>query len=403
MRLVVVSHKVCWQSHEAAHDYLTDGGFPRQIAALSELFDETRVVVPCEKAGQSKGLSPLEGRDLQVVPLSTPKGKNWRRKLQFPFWILRNSRTIWREIRGADAVHAPIPGDVGTIGLLLALLLRKPLFVRYCGNWLVQRTLAEKFWRRVMELFAGGRNVMLATGGSEFAPSAKNKNIEWIFATALDASQICRNGRHSFPADGKLRLIVASRQEPNKGGATVIESLPLILRKFPNATLDIVGDGSLLEKMKTLADELELRNEITFHGKVTPARVLELMREAHVFCYPTSASEGFPKVVLEALACGLPVATTRVSVLPQLITKDCGVLLDKPTAEKLALAVDQICGDAQIYEQMSSAAQNAARDYSLENWRDIIGEKLRCAWMVSSLSDSKSRGPAPLRMAYKTK
>ena len=51
--------------------------------------------------------------------------------------------------------------------MLFAFVLRKPLFVRHCGNWFVQTTAAEHFWKWFMVRFAGGRNVMIATGGDD--------------------------------------------------------------------------------------------------------------------------------------------------------------------------------------------------------------------------------------------
>lgn len=385
MKLIVVSHKLCWNSPNEPDFYLTDGGFPMQIKAISELFDATKVLVPCESLPNGAGVSPLIGHNLEICPLSVPKGADFRRKLNIPFWLLKNCSTIWREARQADAVHAPIPGDVGTIGIIIALILRKPLFVRYCGNWFAHRTAAQVFWQWMMEYFAGGRNVMLATGGGNAAPSPRNRNIEWIFATSLGREEIRNAAPKIFPANGKLKLMIACRQEKGKGTDIVIESLRLIVEKFPDATLDVVGDGSQIGNLKAQADDLNLNDKIKFHGKVKPARVIELMKKAHIFCYPT-ASEGFPKVVLEALACGLPVVTTRVSVLPQLVNRERGILLDRATAKNLARAVDEIFSDAEIYQLMSAAAIAAAPEYTLENWRDLIGEVLRRSWQVSSLS-----------------
>lgn len=387
MKLAVVSHKVCWNSQEAPEFYQTDGGFPFQIKAISELFDETRVVVPCESLRNDRGVSPLTGKSLRVCPLSMPVGKDFRRKLDFPFWLLKNGRIIWREIKLADAVHAPIPGDVGTIGMLFALLLRKPLFVRYCGNWFVRRTAAEAFWKWSMEKFAGGRNVMLATGGDTAAPSARNSNIKWIFSTSLTKQEIAESAARRLTENSPLRLIIACRQEKGKGTDIVLESLASINEQFPDAVLDVVGDGDFLSELKSRAKALKVENKTVFHGRVEPKQVIELMKQAHVFCYPTE-SEGFPKVVLEALACGLPVVTTRVSVLPRLVGKDCGALLDEPTARNLAEAVKTICADRKGYRRMSENAIAVAQKYTLEAWRDQIGETLRQSWRVTSLSSA---------------
>jgi hypothetical protein len=392
MHLAVVSHKVCWTSKSSPSGYMTDGGFPLQMAALSELFDETRILVPCESEAGAAGLTELIGNNMSVRPLSVPRGAGFKRKIRMIGWVVSNSRSIWREIRRADAVHAPIPGDVGTIGMVFALLQRKPLFVRHCGNWLVQTTVAERFWKWAMERFAGGRNVMLATGGAVEPPSKQNSNIRWIFSSSLRSAQLGTVVPRKL-GDGSLRLIIACRQEENKGTGIVIASLPLILKSFPDTTLDVVGDGSLLEKLKLQAASLGVGDRVTFHGKIEQVKVLDLLKRADVFCYPTSASEGFPKVVLEALACGLPVITTRVSVLPQLIGQDAGILLSEATRESLAAAVVKICSDKAGYVRMSANAIEVASQYTLEKWRDDIGAVLRSTWKVADLSSAPvSRG-----------
>jgi len=292
---------------------------------------------------------------------------------------MRNTPVLIREEHRADVVHAPIPGDIGTIGMLLALLWRKPLFVRYCGNWFVQKTTAEYFWRWFMLRFAAGRNVMLATGGAAEPPSRHNPNVRWIFSTSLPEQELTACSRHRDPpASATARLIIVCRQERGKGIETVIESLPLVLQSFPGATLDVVGDGAELSNFKQLAVTRKVGSQVTFHGKVDHAKVLGLLQQADLFCYPT-ASEGFPKAVLEALACGLPVVTTRVSVLPKLIGTGSGLLLEEVSPEALAQAVVDCLSDAERYRSMSARALETASQYSLERWRDTIGDLLRAA------------------------
>jgi glycosyltransferase involved in cell wall biosynthesis len=183
-----------------------------------------------------------------------------------------------------------------------------------------------------------------------------------------------------LPSDGLIRLIIACRQDKEKGGAVVIESLPQVAESFPEVHLDVVGDGNALEDLKLQARSLGVEHRVRFHDRVEPKAVLRLLRRAHLFCYPTAASEGFPKVVLEALASGLPVITTPVSVLPQLITGDCGTVLSERTPAAVARAVIEILSDPERYEHMSRSAVEAARAYSLECWRDTIGDLLRSSW-----------------------
>jgi glycosyltransferase involved in cell wall biosynthesis len=386
MRLAIVSHKVCYRIVSTSGVYHTDGGFPLQVQALSELFDETSLVVPIDRNQCRTGLSEICGKNVTVRELSRPMRNKWQRRVTLPLWIAVNIWTICKAIRNCDAVHTPIPGDIGTIGLIAALIMQKPLFVRHCGNWTARRTLAERGWRRIIESFAGGRNVMLATGGSNEPPSKVNRHIKWIFSTSLLQSHLEAAQIRKLPADGKIRLMIACRQEPLKGTEIVIRSLPAIRKRFADATLDIAGDGSLLPDLRKLARDLGVAQCVCFHGRVAQSRVIELMRDSHVFCFPTSASEGFPKVVLEALASGLPVITSRVSVLPQLLKNGCGVLLSEPTCDALVKAVYAVCEKQADYEHISSKAIEVAQQYSLEQWRDTIADHLTEAWKVDSLA-----------------
>jgi glycosyltransferase involved in cell wall biosynthesis len=380
VKLLVVSYKTCWPQPASPSGYATDGGFPFQMRALSELFDATTLLLPCAEGGRA-GEGHLSGRNLSVVPLPAPVGRDLWRKLRFPFWLLANCRLLLREVLRADAVHAPIPGDIGTIGMLLAFLLRKPLFVRYCGNWAVQATAAERFWRWFMERCAGGRVVCLATGEQPDPPSRRNPALNWIFATTLTEQELSRavTDRTPFPRSTP-RLIIACRQERAKGTGVVIESLPLLARQFPGVAFDVVGDGGALAEFKQLAERLGVGRQVMFHGLVGHERVIELMQQADLFCFPTTSSEGFPKAALEALACGLPVVTTNVSALPRLVGGGAGVLLEEATPRAVAEAAAKCLADRAAYQCMARQAVATARQYSLERWRDKIGATLSASW-----------------------
>ena len=389
MHVAVISHKICWASPDSPTGHMTDGGFPLQMEAISWLFSAITLVVPVDTTEVPTGLTPLNGNKMTVTPLTVPVGEGIRRKLDMLRWAIVNGPVIWRAVRDADVVHTPIPGDVGTVGMVFAMILRKRLFVRHCGNWLEPRTAAEKLWKWSMERFAGGRNVMLATGGAADPPSMKNPSVSWIFSSSLREDQVNRGIPRVAPDDDELRLIIACRQERRKGTDVVISALPAIAETFGSVVLDVVGSGSWLNDLKEQTRSLGIEDRVNFLGKVKQTEVIDLMRRAHVFCYPTSASEGFPKVVLEALASGLPVITTKVSVLPQLLSSGCGILLDDATPDQLENAVKRICLDRDLYDAMSRNAILTARRFSLENWSETIGEKLRRSWEIDSLAQDK--------------
>lgn len=384
MRLAVISHKECWPLANSPSGYATDGGFPMQMKALSELFASTVLVVPVHRHSPGSAVEPLTGNCLSLRPLSTLTGVGLRRRLNAIGWLLNNGRVLVTEMWSADAVHVAIPGDIGTIGLVLALILRKPMFVRYCGNWNSQKSRPQRFCRWFMEAFAGGRNVMLATGGSDHDPSPRNPHVRWIFATSLRPADLALSSARTMPDNRAPRLIVVCRQEKGKGVEHAIASLPALIQRFPGIRLDIVGDGSALASFKMMADSLGLNPHIQFHGHVRQSEVTALLKRADLFCLP-SASEGFPKSVIEAMACGLPVVTTPVSVLPSLVGRGGGVLLTETSGGAVAAAVTHCLSDPERYAAMSQAAIATARCYSLENWRDTIGGYLREAWRHANL------------------
>lgn len=229
---------------------------------------------------------------------------------------------------------------------------------------------------------------MLATGGQSGPPSTRNPNVRWIFSTSLTRHDLKRYAmQRKAPLPDQGRLIIVCRQIEAKGTGVVIKSLPGILKVRPHVSLDIVGEGGALERFKQVAMQLGVSENVTFHGRVDHRVVMRLLQQADLFCYPTASSEGFPKVVLEALASGLPVITTRVSVLPQLINNECGILLEEGTPASLARAVLQGLSDPDRYRRMSRQAQETARQYSLERWRDTIGARLQAAWGPLRIND----------------
>lgn len=381
MRLVVVSHKPCWPSPDSPSGFTTDGGFPFQMAALSELFDATTLVLPRRSTPPPAGLRPLDGHRLSVRPLAEPPGRGLGRKLGLAGWLPRHLPRLWRELNRADAVHAAVPGDVGALAIPLALARRKPLFVRHCGTWGRPATAADRLLHATLVRIAGGRNVVLATGGGDAPPEAGRDTVDWIFATSLTAAQLATLPRAECWRPGRSpRLVSVGRLTRGKNAAATIRALAALRHWHPGATLDVVGHGPELAALRALAGELGLADAVTFHGNLEHSRVLARLASSHVFVFPTRVAEGFPKAVLEAMACGLPVVAPPVSVLPQLLAAGRGALLEATTPEAVAAAVLGLLDDPEALAATAAAARRHAAGFSLERWRDLIGARLEAAW-----------------------
>lgn len=351
------------------------------MRAIAELFTEMRLVTTLHRTSYPTHAMTLDSMGVDVDPLPTPKGTDFRRKLALLTWLPRHVGRLWQDVKQADAVHAPVPGDLGLIGILLALAQRKPLFVRHCGTWGEPVTIADRFLLWLLERIAGGRNVVMATGGSAELPSQQNTAITWIHSSSLSEKEIDMLVPATPWKQGEvLRLVTVGRVTRGKNMATCIRALVKIRESGQDATLDLVGDGPMLAELRRFAGELGVGDYVEFHGGVTHERVLQILQNSHIFLFPTRVKEGFPKAVLEAMACGLPVIATAVSVLPGLIGDRNGIVLPEPDAAAVSAAVLVLIADEERLDEMGKKARETSREYTLECWQAIIRERLTSSW-----------------------
>jgi glycosyltransferase involved in cell wall biosynthesis len=385
VHLVVVSYKACWNDPESQTGFSTDGGFPFQMAAIAECFDETALILPVDPRPSTRGLSHLSGKNMHVKPLNSPAGQDLIRKLQIPFWLAQNGARIYKSIKEADVVHAPLPGDIGVIGLLIALYQGKPVFVRHCGTWGNTSTLANRFVTWFLPRIANDKNVVLATGAGDTPPSQENPNIQWIFSTSFTEKEWQTLPQaNAWKPGGTLRLINVGRLSHGKNTASVIRAIPAVMKTCPRVHLDIAGDGPAMNDLKQIARKEGVADRVAFHGNLPHENVMELLSGCHLFVFPTNVKEGFPKgfpkAVIEAMACGLPVIATNVSVIPYLIGESCGIVIDKTDPATVAKAIEEIISDEDKLARMGRNARDTSREYTLERWQAVIRERLEAAW-----------------------
>lgn len=380
MKLLVFSHKECWKSNSSPTGWATDGGFAMHMDYLSKLFSDTKIIVP-QIDQIEKGEVFFTNSSIEILSVKLWLKKGFLNKLFMPFWFLFYLPKFINEIIKCDAIHAPIPSNIGTIGFLLAHVFNKPLYIRHCGNWFVQRTKAEQFWHWYMEKFAGDKKVFLTTGGSTEDPSKKNASIKWIFSSSLSIDEI-ENAKVNRDWNMPNKICIVCRQEKGKGTEIVLEAINKLKENGQLFYFDIVGDGRYLDELKNIVKKYKLENQVNFHGKLNHQEVLSVLSQNHFFIYPT-ASEGFPKVVLEAMSQGLIVVTTPVSVLGKLIRESkSGVLLDERNSNEIIKHLQPLLSDFNLLTKMSSNAVEYSKNYTLEEWANQIGSHLEKAWKV---------------------
>ncbi len=378
MNLAVFSHKL-FRTHN--HRYVTDGGFVIQISTIASLFDKTSVVVPVSNNIESQDGSSFTDSNIELIPTQQPKGRGWTRKLGVWVWFLQNFKLLSSIARKSDVIHVPIPSDIGTLGIILAKIYRKKLFIRFCGNWENRRTVAEKLWHLGMRFWKPPHTVTLATGGGVQPPDPRSPWIKWVFATTLSRSQcelLNRKAIRKEYSPKAPKLVFAGRLEKGKGVDVAIMSLKEIRHTYPGATLTILGDGSLKGELEILVDNFSIEG-VVFRGLVTHKDLLDIFIHSHAMIFP-SQSEGFPKVVQEALTSGLPVICNAVSVLRSLINQTNGRIHDRLDARSIASSFDQIYASPETYFQCVNSAINSAKTFTLEEWQQIIHDQLAQYW-----------------------
>lgn len=352
------------------------------MKVLSELFDETQILSLLRASDPPQGLVPITGNNLQVKTLPEPKGHDLERKLRllvhFPRWLI----TTWREVAKADAVHTPLPGDLGTIGMIIALLQKKPLFVRHCGRWGIPSSAFDRWLQRFLERIANSRNVVMATGGAEHPPSSRNSAISWIFSTALTSAELeLTPAAQAWRPDEPLRLVTVGSLLPGKNISSLIAALPALREHHPQLSLEVIGTGRLLEELQLQARQLGLEEVVIFSGNMSHDDVMAHLSRSHVFVFPT-LYEGFPKALLEAMACGLPIVASPVSVIPRLLEGGAGAPLGGQDPASIAAALNELLSDPERMAAMGRLARERAQSYTLERWRDEIGQRLSSAWGI---------------------
>jgi L-malate glycosyltransferase len=149
-----------------------------------------------------------------------------------------------------------------------------------------------------------------------------------------------------------------SNLRPEKGYRTLLEAVPEIIRKIPQARFLIVGTGELDEELKQTVLERELAPYVAFLGR--RADIAELLGAMDLMVLP-SISESLPNVVLEAMSAGCPVIASAVGGCGELIQDGVtGMLLPPGHAPAISAAVVKLLQDPHLRQRIGRAARSWA-------------------------------------------
>lgn len=168
-------------------------------------------------------------------------------------------------------------------------------------------------------------------------------------------------------------IVCCGRLVKNKGFADVIRAVSLVLDK----KLLIIGDGPQKENLEKLARKLGVSSRVTFAGWLKEQKdVYKKLQSAKIFVM-NSFSEGGPRVALEAMALGLPVISTRVGVMTDVIRDGGNGIFTSGKPNDLADKIKKLLGYPALRENMGNEARKILDRFKREELIEKYAEFLK--------------------------
>lgn len=283
-------------------------------------------------------------------------------------------RLVWRLYRlfrreRPDIVHTHAWGTL-VEGLLAARLARVPVLLH--GE---HGTLQMKSHQARLQRWAWSRVDGLLSVSSRLA-----ERMSAVVGVPLEMVTVLRNGvdlsrfsperraeaRRRLGAAGD-RLLVghAGRLVEVKDQASLVEAAARLKAAGERFRVLIAGEGPLRGSLEQRIAALDVADCVTLLGHVGEVEHLLAALDVYVLC---SRSEGMPNTVLEAMACGVPVVSTRVGGADELVVDGAtGLLVSPGRPDLLAAAVGRLLGDGPLREAMGAEGRaRACREFSVE-------------------------------------
>ena len=265
----------------------------------------------------------------------------------------------WRWIRDFDPqiIHAPWATYPATVAWFLSRLTGKPY----------------SFTSRAHDIFVEDHMMAAKLASTALAVTITRNNVRhmarWMKApgavpievvhSALDLPEIA----YRRDARAPHRLLSVGRLDPIKGFDVLLPALAELARRGVPFDSLIIGEGEERARLEAQRDALGLQDRVTFAGAQSNTAVRAAMAEATLMVMPCVVTpegnaDGIPNVLTEAMASGLPVVSTRVSGIPELIDDGIsGRLVEPNDALALADAIAQMLADSALCDACAEAGR----------------------------------------------
>jgi glycosyltransferase involved in cell wall biosynthesis len=327
-------------------------------------------------ANQTRQLANLlaaEGCHVRVVQTNAAYRPAWVgrvRGLRALFRLAPYLLRLWRETREVAVVH--VMANSGWAWHLfvapavwIAALRGVPTMINYRGG--EAATFFERQFALVRPTLARARLVVVPSGFLRDV-FARHGVDATIVPNIVDLERF----RPAAARPRTLHVLIARNLEAIYGIDTALRAFALALRRVPDAQMTIAGTGDARQSLERLAAELGVTERVRFTGRLDNAELPALYAQASVALNP-SRVDNMPISLLEAMASGVPIVSTRVGGVPYLVEDGRTALLlppDEPAP--MADALVKLAQDAELADRLAAQGLRTAEQYAWPRVRERL-------------------------------
>lgn len=355
-------------------DYTYSGVFVREHAkAVRAGGNEVVVLHTAGSSKECRGLWKMEEELDPELNEGIPAYHVYHRALplrgsSYPLYLwsaIKACRRLCADGFEPDVIHAHIYA-AGVPAVLFGKRLGIPVVVTEHFSGFPRRTLGRAEVLKARFAFERAARVLPVSLYLQRAISEYGIKSQFeLVPNVVDTSLFSPADRKADKTDQKRLIFVGNLEASHiKGFPTLLDALAELKKRRCDWRLDVIGTGPARPEYEARAFGAGLQESVFFHGTKRKREVAEMMSTADVFVLP-SRYDNMPCAVVEAMASGLPVVSTLVGGIPEMVTEEAGILVPRDDPLALADGLDAVLSNLGSYDRDAIAA--AARNrYSFE-------------------------------------
>lgn len=378
MKLLIISN----MSHYEKNNQIVGWGpTVQEIDALSTIFEEVTHIGCLHETEAPASSLPYQSKNISFIPLPPAGGESLVSKFKILRYSIRYIRTINKWLPWADIVHVRCPANIPLVALIVLISSRKPKYrwVKYAGNWNPE---GKEAWSYTFQHWILQKNLHrgVVTINGEWPNQPKHifsfYNPSLTSQEMQTATEIAQSKEMTLP----VCLIYVGRLDSSKGVGRILEIANQLKElNFP-FELELIGDGPEKNAFIQKTEEIQISPAVHFRGWLPKTEIGKYYAKAHIILFPSS-SEGWPKVLSEAMAYGVvPIAST-VSSIPQILKKTgAGIAIPFDQLEKYTQKIIELSTNPAQWKNYSQAGVNSAEMFSYSNYLRSVRKLVKTSW-----------------------